>query len=226
MNHLIWDMATDLWELEDVLNKATDRQKRLFSCACVRLIWDSITERVCREAVEISEKFADGAASAKDLAQVAEAAMEIAWPHPREFAPYTANYVASQVADQKGVEHPGWIAGMVWEAVPEISEMKKEIGKAQCRIVRDLLGNPFRQIKIDPIWQSPMVMEIAEAIYLRQSFHEMQNLAQEIEKAGCCDTEIINHVKKQQHFRGCWLIDLLLNKETSKILSIEDENER
>src|SRR5262245_48533170 len=48
-----------------------DRVLRLFACACCRVIWPIIPTQAGRAAVAVSERFAEGSASAEEL-QTAE----------------------------------------------------------------------------------------------------------------------------------------------------------
>jgi hypothetical protein len=79
---------------------------------------------------------------------------------------------------------------------------------------RDIFGNPFRPVSIDPAWQTAAVVSIAQAIYAQRAFDRMPILADALEDAGCTHTEILNHCRQPaEHVRGCWVIDFLLGKE-------------
>ena len=53
--------------------KASDRKLRLFAAACCRHVWQLLANQQCRKAVEISERYADGNASATELQEANEA---------------------------------------------------------------------------------------------------------------------------------------------------------
>ena len=52
-----------------------DRTLRLFACWCVRQIWPLLTDQRSRTAVEVSERYANGQATAEEL----DAAWDAAW---------------------------------------------------------------------------------------------------------------------------------------------------
>lgn len=84
----------------------------------------------------------------------------------------------------------------------------------QASFLRDIFGNPFRSVAIDPSWLTPKVCQLAKAIYERRDFHQMPGLADTLEKAGCTDTGILDHCRQPgPHVRGCWVVDLILGKE-------------
>jgi hypothetical protein len=60
-----------------------------------------------------------------------------------------------------------------------------------------------------------MVEKLVTSIYEGQAFEQMPILGGALEEVGCGNEEILTHCRQQGlvHVRGCWLIDLLLNKE-------------
>ena len=69
----------DLWKREDMRPEwrewiatrpgvLADRELRLYGCWCVRQVWHLLTDERSRTAVEVSERFAMGAATAQELA--------------------------------------------------------------------------------------------------------------------------------------------------------------
>ena len=54
----------------------------------------------------------------------------------------------------------------------------------------------------------------AQRIYQERDFNSLPNLAKVLESAGCDHSAILYHCREQtSHARGCWIIDLLLDKE-------------
>ena len=59
MNEREWQRATDPRPMvEHLRGRASDRKLRLFVCACCREVWDSLTYRRSRQAVETAERYA------------------------------------------------------------------------------------------------------------------------------------------------------------------------
>ena len=57
----------------------TDRELRLFACWSVRNVWHLLTDERSRNAVEVAERYANGEATADELASARDAAWDAAW---------------------------------------------------------------------------------------------------------------------------------------------------
>jgi hypothetical protein len=86
----------------------------------------------------------------------------------------------------------------------------------QCRLLRDIFGDPFRVIGLDPRWlqwNGRLVAKIAQAVYADRAFDRLSILADALEEAGCDNQDILAHCRSGGgHVRGCWVVDLLLEK--------------
>ncbi len=86
--------------------------------------------------------------------------------------------------------------------------------RAQSTALRDIFGNPFRPVVIDPRWLTSTVVDLATAIYEERAFERVPIFADALTDAGCSNKEIIAHCKSAgPHVRGCWAVDKLLGKE-------------
>jgi hypothetical protein len=57
-------------------------------------------------------------------------------------------------------------------------------------------------------------VNLAQTIYDQRAFDQMSNLADALEDAGCTDAAILDHCRSPgPHVRGCWVVDLLLDKQ-------------
>src|SRR5262245_26473741 len=117
-----WNSCGDPVRLvEFVWGMGIDRKLRLFACACVRRVWGQLTDLRSREAIEMSERFADGAAGKEELRSAAKAAdlvLAESWPslrwrstsrpHSKKRETQLANYrAASAAAEAAGLQLHG-----------------------------------------------------------------------------------------------------------------------
>ncbi len=73
MNEENWFNASDVYQMQCfVANQISGRKRRLFACACCRVIWDLLNDPQVRKAVEIAEAFADGNALQEQLIPLQE----------------------------------------------------------------------------------------------------------------------------------------------------------
>lgn len=92
-------------------------------------------------------------------------------------------------------------------------EARKSAERGQCDLLRDIFGNPFRPIAVDPAWLTSTVVSLATAMHADRAFDRLPILADALEVAGCDNTDVLNHCRQPgEHVRGCWVVDLLLNK--------------
>jgi hypothetical protein len=88
-----------------------------------------------------------------------------------------------------------------------------------CDYLRDIFGNPFHFININPSWRTPTVVSLAQTIYAEKAFDRMPVLADALEDAGCDNDDILTHCRRPgEHVRGCWVVDLLLDKDRARSL--------
>src|SRR5205823_12624806 len=78
-------------------------------------------------------------------AAAAEAAAEVTWSRHKDDGPYHVSLL---------VYHAFYAAG---EAISERN--------AQCRLLGDVVGNPFRPVSLAPAWLTPAVRNLAQAAY-------------------------------------------------------------
>jgi hypothetical protein len=97
---------------------------------------------------------------------------------------------------------------------------KKQEQTSQCDLLREIVGNPFRQVSLDSTWMTPGVVSLARAVSLAQALYNdraiahLPILASALEAVGCDNADVLNHCRQPgKHVRGCWVLDLLLGKE-------------
>jgi hypothetical protein len=85
---------------------------------------------------------------------------------------------------------------------------------AQCDLIREVFGNPFRPVVREDPWLTPAVRSLAQTIYDERRFDRLPELARALGEAGCTQTDVLAHCRdRRPHVRGCWLVDLLLGKQ-------------
>jgi hypothetical protein len=87
---------------------------------------------------------------------------------------------------------------------------------AQAVLLREIVGNPFRPSAVDPswlAWNDRCVEHVARGIYEAWAFDHLPILHDALLDAGCDNEDILAHCcGAGPHVRGCWVIDLVLNK--------------
>jgi hypothetical protein len=181
--------------------RPSNRKLRLFATACSRQTVShhlSPEEQAEERAVtDLAERFADGLATAKALAAARECKLDegSSWIVADKDAEDVAlTYTASDPKDCK-------------QAV-------------KAALLRDLFGNPFREPAFDPAKLNPTVVSLAQAAYEERLMPEahldpvrLAILADALEECGCAEESVINHLRTAgPHVRGCWAVDLVLDK--------------
>ena len=84
----------------------------------------------------------------------------------------------------------------------------------QARILRDIFGNPFRPVVFSPSWRTSTAVALASQMYESRDFSAMPILADALQDAGCDSADVLDHCRGPgPHVRGCWVVDLVLEKE-------------
>jgi hypothetical protein len=205
--------------LEFLHGNVSERKLRLFAVACCRSIFSHIelTQRA-RDAVTTAERFADGLASAKELAEAASGVLSDQIASDTCLAAASgigafevAHHVAAHSARALGQQ--ATFQGNGVEDDPEYRRAMYEEQAVQAVLLRDIVGNPFRLVTLDPDWRTTTSVQIAQGIYDSRDFSAMPILADALQDAGCEDAAILDHCRGPgPHVRGCWVVDLVLGK--------------
>ncbi|MGF1579007.1 MAG: hypothetical protein ACFCD0_06555 [Gemmataceae bacterium] len=220
--------------LEDVSwlykEKLSDRKLRIFECAYVRQVWSELPDNALRQAIKPCEEFADGLANSEELLS------------PRKNAYQTYRGIGDIIADHGALaindlcratpQYPmgaGSAAGIttVLTEVIYIQDQNWHVARQtadeiHCRLFREVVGNPFREIQIAPRWKTSTVVSPTKATHGNRSLPmgtldptQFAVLADALEEVGCDNTDILTHCREldRDHVRGCWVLDLLLGYE-------------
>jgi hypothetical protein len=242
MNEVDWLGGADPAAMLDYLEgKASDRKLRLFACACARRYWHLLvytgsreegrpTDNTPRQAVALAERHAEGLAGDDDLEEVRgraemaamlapdfqQPAWQAAWATTLEVALDAARQ-AREFARLQAVREAAYSVAP-WENEARINA---EASAAECRgqadLLREVFGNPYRSVKVEPVWLSAFGgagTAILQAVDEEERFEELPYLGDALMDAGCGNEELLRHLREPRgHVRGCWAVDLLLGRE-------------
>jgi hypothetical protein len=212
--------------------KASDRKFRFFILNCCYHIRHLLMDKPYRHAVDLAEQFVDGLAHDSELAAVRQISEHIAlWgSHKGSLGPL---WLAGWFSDAYG----GASANSTDPDAAAVLALAVTMDNAQAAAeelcvpwaialgvnpvvmsstLRDISHAPYRSVVMRSAWRrwnDGIVRKFAQTIYNDCFFDLLPILADALEEAGCTDADILNHCRQPgEHVRGCWVIDLLLNK--------------
>jgi hypothetical protein len=212
-------------EMHYLWSEASERKRRLFECACCRIVWQQLNDERTRHAVEVAELYADGLVDDAER-EAASGFARAAWdaeragvlpPHDDPYhlfiyRPYSAAAYNATLA-------MGWWGGapafdapskIIIEAAPDQVTMRAAVNS----VFAELFGDPFDPVAFDRVWRTTTALSLASQMYESRDFSAMPILADALQDAGCEDEQILSHCRSNgQHVRGCWVVDLVLGKE-------------
>jgi hypothetical protein len=220
-----WRIATDPTPmLEATGTPVNKRKERLFAVACARRALELVADENCRAAVDVAEQYADALAGQRALARVRRRSYEISRDptavggpryainaHAAAIALYVSSGPDKYEANELARITAGTSSALFWHVHKGTADTEEMV--IQARLLRDLLGNPFRPVTIDPAWRTSTVLALADGIYQEKAFDRMPILADALQDAGCDNEAMLDHCRSEEpHVRGCWVVDLLLGK--------------
>jgi hypothetical protein len=216
--------------LEYVRGKASDRKLRLFACSCCRRIWHVLSDYRSRRALEVAERYADSWTIADDdefltAKREADDAWKTNGSRPEAESKWNAffcgAYAASHTLVGRCRDESKWpLIVVAFSHEAEIAagmSVHPTENAHQAALLRDIVDNPFRSVRIDPSWlrwHNGLLVSMVRQMYEPRDFTDMPILADALEDAGCTNADILTHCRSSgEHVRGCWVVDLLLGKE-------------
>jgi hypothetical protein len=194
--------------LKFLREKASDRKLRLFACACCRRHRNSLRGKKHQLVLQRTEEFADGQISKKEMQKARAKWDTFDYPFPLPGSWQGALSSATRTHTNAWNVASGTATRFV-----QISRRSATERAAQAALLRDIFGNPFRPISLDPAWLTSTVVALAQGIYAERAFDRMPILADALQDAGCSNEDILNHCRGPgPHCRGCWVVDLILGK--------------
>lgn len=189
-----------------LIRRASVRQLRLHACGCLRLNAPANIDLALFALVEVAERYADGAAGEWDLVEARDRQGRFsppeAWDGDIEWA----------FEDSESLWR-SWNESADRNAPFELSDSDYHLALPRHRVFEELLG-PDPRPAFSPAWRTDTVLLLARQMYEAREFFAMPILADALQDAGCDGDAILSHCRdpRQFHVRGCWVVDLVLDK--------------
>ncbi len=195
-------------------NLLTDRKFRLFAVACARAVWSRIATDNGRTVLEVAERYADGSATTHEVALAFLAAVPTGEDEDSEEETgdeYRARQ-ALNAAINTCSDHSKYFLDAA-ECAANAASDPQLARAAQCVMLRDIVGNPFRPVAFSPSWRTSTAVTLAAQMYEARDFGAMPILADALQDAGCDNADVLDHCRSDgPHVRGCWVVDLVLSR--------------
>jgi hypothetical protein len=212
MTEVDWLAGTDPMPMLGLIRgNADDRKLRLFAVACCRRVEHLFDDIGDHDVLGILERYVDRQAKPAELALIANQMTNLA---VRGAAAMSAGQ-AAVIASAACVDVVAAAAGGFDHPKSQGDSYAAEAGarRVQCRLLRDVFGNPFQPVAFDPEWRTSTAVALAKLMYESRDFSAMPILADALQDAGCENTGVLNHCRgPEAHVRGCWVVDLVLGK--------------
>jgi hypothetical protein len=194
----------------------TPRRLRLLAVALCRHFGQRGYYDGVPSAFEVIEQFADTGKSKAALRRARQSVQSIRQQLQVEDAESNANAIYSLFIIQVAASENAYAQTMrtaveLFQRVDGLSEegaWRELFRPASC-----IVGNPFRPVAFDRGWRSETAIALASGIYAERAFDRLPILADALEEAGCDHPDVLAHCRGPgPHVRGCWVVDLVLNK--------------
>jgi hypothetical protein len=220
MNASEWEASCNALEMLAAVRDrgASPRKFRLFGLACCRRRDDLIQDHRCRDALRLIERLAEGDRSAgREVEPLRDELEEMRLGRTSEGAAVSADdaRVAAALLALLGDDDS------MHEAAYRVAVNRgtgRSAYKAHPKLLREVMGNPFRPAPaIDPnwlAWERGLAEHLARTAYDGRAYDRLRILADALEDAGCGHAELLAHLRgpADGHVLGCWALDVLLGK--------------
>ena len=206
-------------------SKLGRRKLRLFACACCRNWWDDLNSN-SREALEITERYADGHATRSEFGRAQRIST---YDFGDGAEPSTLNEaIKRHTVDgatnwlTSSAEIAAFCIGQHLRAVARKQSKRKlnQETKRQITLLHDLFGDPNAPPAIDREWlewRDGAIPTLAREIYNDPKSGDFARLRRHLKSAGCDDASILDHCSSRHpHVMGCWLVDALCGVHWAK----------
>jgi hypothetical protein len=219
-----WLACTDSRRMLEVFRGTRlDPRLRRFAVECCRRVRHLIVEEVFRVAADAGEAFAEDPRNEKSTIPPMAMAASEACRHLRRYEITAERHQLRAARTARATcSSTDWNAA--FNAVREAAQAVN-VADADCcgpielqhqaALLRCIFGPlPFREIVFDLAWLTPSVLSIARRAYDEWDFTALPVLADALADARCDNEDLLRHCRERglAHCRGCWILDLLLQK--------------
>jgi hypothetical protein len=201
-----WQSSTDLEAMLEPLREASPRKLRLFAVACCRKIQPPIRLMNLGDILQAVERCAEELATAAELSRIRRSV------HRDTFDEAIAAVINATSASAWGAANAtaySAACATAWAKTDtNVDAAIREETAAQCDLLREIFGYPYRSLPARP----EAIVPLAEAIYSGQ-WELMPLLGEWLQEHGfweigehCLDPAVT-------HFKGCWVVDWVLRKD-------------
>jgi hypothetical protein len=198
MTEAEWLVAAEPEPMFDALGGVgSDRKFRLF----VAVVWRAMADAFASYPINADRLLAQ--------AEVAEVWADEGRCPPTDRVQGGSNWRPPLTTPAQGARRVVWIAFNL----PLLEDRERAHTIPFPALIRDLFGNPFRPVAVDPVWRTSTVVSLAEGVYAERAFDRLPILADALQDTGCESPDVLDHCRGPgPHARGCWVVDLLLGK--------------
>ncbi|HEX4614269.1 MAG TPA: hypothetical protein VH092_39240 [Urbifossiella sp.] len=103
---------------------------------------------------------------------------------------------------------------------PGDDRLQRAAEKLLTRGLREVVGNPFREPRFEPVWRTEAAVGLARSIFADRAWDRLTVLADALLDADCDEEQLLRHLRgtekgvkePPQHVRGCWAVELVLGR--------------
>jgi hypothetical protein len=224
MTETEWFASDDPSAMLEHLGEPVERFRKfqLVAVACCRRLDHVVADlppgwrNLVRHRIDSLEDSADSTSSPFDRGDLTGAVEPLAhvWSPEVRWASQIEETLTRRVALALAQEAAVFCAGVVGPESDFGRLLSRDEQRAQCRLVHDIFGNPFRDVVMDPdwlAWRDGTAVKLARTAYDDRRWDVLPILADALHEAGCTDDAILDHCRGPgPHVRGCWVVDLVL----------------
>ncbi|TMJ00850.1 MAG: hypothetical protein E6G97_18115 [Alphaproteobacteria bacterium] len=212
MTEAQWLESKDPFDLfmvasSDAPARRSDRELRLFACACCRSVWHLLGDERSRRVVEVAERFADGEVSREELGRALVCGPGGFVSHSQRTDELVRLFYATA--------EPGFFVfagqlrnlGRGWEGEMPDSDWHERWLPVWANLLRDVVGNPFSPlpVKVGLYQPSEEITRLATTAYEERcpvsgalEPARLAILADAVEEAGCTEELLLHHLRDME----------------------------